>query len=416
MSEATSEKTPRPGLAVLSVLRNRNFALLWGGQAISQLGDAVFYIALMWLVLELTDSALATGTLMMLTQVPRLLMQLVGGVAVDRYDRRVIMLASDLLRGVAVLVFALLVISGHIRLWHAYVLAIIFGVVTAFFWPAKDAIVPSLVTGEELIPANSLNMATFQLNNVLGPALGGFLIAVPFFGIGGAALLNAFSFLIGALGLWLIRLPPSADREASANSLWTDLKEGFGYLGTQRALLVMVALFAVMNFTAAPIMVLLPVFAKNVLRVGSEGYGLLQASMGVGLLGGSILIGAVGQVKRKGSFVMKWALVDGLLLAAIGLSRNLPMAMLIFALFGVVNGVINVTLMAFLQSIIADEFRGRVFGTLALLSGGLQPISMGLAGALADHWGTATVIMAGGVGVAIAALVGFFNPAVREVD
>jgi len=405
----------KPFAGFLRVLRNRNFALLWGGQAISQLGDAVFYIALVWLVVELTGSALAVGTMMILTQVPRLVLQAVGGVIVDRYDRRKIMLLADLLRAMVVFIFASLVLAQVVELWHVYILAVIFGLVGAFFLPAQTAVIPLLVGKDELITANSLNSMTLQANNIIGPALGGVLISLPGVGVGGVSLFNALSFATGALGIWLIRLP-AQEREGAGGSFWGALIGGLHYLRSYPVILTLAGLAALLNFAAAPIMVLMPLFAKEVLEVGVRGFGFMEAGVGAGLLTGSLVIGAIGKVRRRGPYILGLCTVDGLLLALFATARSLQVAIGVLFAFGVINSMINVVLMALLQEMVADEFRGRVFSLLMLLSGGLQPISMGLAGGLADLFGLVPVILACGLGVALIAAGGFLLREMRRLD
>ena len=148
MARAVAQTASRPNL--FAVLRIRNYALLWSGQAVSQVGDGLFYVAQIWLVLQLTGSALAMGTTLILTQIPRLAFQLIGGVSVDRYDRQKLMLLSDVIRGIVVLAFAILVATNRVQMIHVYLLSIVFGIVGAFFYPAQAALTPNLVPPDRL--------------------------------------------------------------------------------------------------------------------------------------------------------------------------------------------------------------------------------------------------------------------------
>jgi MFS family permease len=184
-------------------LRNRNFRLLWGGEAISLLGDQFYLIALPWLVLQLTGEALAVGAVLALAGVPRALFMLVGGALTDRFSPRRVMLASNLLRMVLVTLLSGLVIGDLIQLWMLYLLALAFGVIDAFFFPAQSAIVPRLVGREQLQTANAIIQGTMQVSLFAGPVLAGTLIAVlgngqsgqDVSGIGLAFAIDALTFL-----------------------------------------------------------------------------------------------------------------------------------------------------------------------------------------------------------------------------
>ena len=156
-------------------------------------------------MVELTGSALAVGTFSILYRIPYLVFQIIGGVYADRFDRRRILLFTDMVQGLVTLIFAWLVLTGNVQIWQVYCLAVVFGVAEAFFSPAFSALLPTLVPKEDLVSANALNSVTRQLIGIVGPALGGFLVASV--GSGWVTLFDSISFFIGALGVWLIRLP-----------------------------------------------------------------------------------------------------------------------------------------------------------------------------------------------------------------
>src|SRR5215216_4052576 len=190
---------------VLRSLKHRPFALLWTGQTISRLGDSLYRIALSWWVLEKTGSAVAMGTVLILSQIPLLLFLLIGGVVVDRLPRIRIMFASDVLSGLVITFVALFSWLNLLEIWHIYVASILFGFVEAFFFPAYQAVVPEITPSELLTSANSLNGLSQRVTGIVGPALGAALVAV-----GGTSLtfgLDALSFFISAICVFpLIRL------------------------------------------------------------------------------------------------------------------------------------------------------------------------------------------------------------------
>ncbi len=412
---ATAAATPRSNL--FSVLRVRNFALLWGGQALSQIGDGLFYVALIWLVLQLTGSALAMGTTMILTQLPRLAFQLIGGVSVDRYDRRALMLASDVIRGIVVLIFAFLVATNQVQMIHVYVLSIVFGIVSAFFMPAQAALTPNLVTPDELIAANSLMGLTQQLSQIFGPVIAGVLISIPSIGIAGVSFLDAASFAAGALGLALMRVPAPANGASKANaSFWRELRDGFRYLFGFRALVIILLLAMVLNFALAPFEVLLPLFTRTTLGYGADGFGVLVSSFGVGMVLGSLGVGAWSPRTRRGVLAFMGTTLSGILMVGLGTIPMFAAAMVLLVAGGCLIAAVNTMLNAVMQGMIADEFRGRVFSLDMMISMGLMPVALALAGGLADAVGAGTVFVAGGLLTAVVSLSGFLFPEIRALQ
>ena len=405
----------RPNL--FSVLRIRNFALLWSAQAISQIGDALFNIAMMWLVLQLTGSALAMGTTEILTQLPRLAFQLIGGVSVDRYDRRMMMLLSDAIRAIVMLAFAILVATNQIQLLHVYILAIIFGIVSAFFYPAMSALIPNLVANEELISANSLSSLTQQGSQIIGPAIAGVLIAVPAVGIAGVSFFNAFSFAVGVLGVALMRLPAHLNGARKTNGSFVhEVKDGFRYLFGFRALVVILFIAMVLNFALAPVSIVLPIFVKNVLGLGPESFGFVMSAFGIGMVAGSIAVGIRPPTTHRGSIAFILTTVEGILFAAVGLLPVFAISSFLAFACGFVNAIVNTLLMATMQGIIADEYRGRIFGLMSMISMGLAPMALALAGGLTDVVGAAMVFIAGGVLCAAGSLYGLTFREIRELQ
>ncbi len=415
MSANAATLAARPNL--ISVLRHRNFALLWGGQTISRVGDSLFYIAQMWLVLNLTGSALAMGTTAILTMLPRLIFQLVGGVSVDRYDRRWLMILSDAVRGIVVLVFALLVSMNQIQMWHVYALSVVFGIVSAFFEPAQGALLPNLVSKEELVAANSLSNLTQQMAQVLGPAIGGVLVAIPAVGIAGVSFLNAASFAAGVVGLALMRLPAHLNGARAGNgSFWHELVDGFRYLSKLRVLVIILFMAMILNFTIGPFQVLLPVLVRNVLGQGSAGLGVLMSFLGVGMVAGSIVIGAWSPTRHRGWLTFGLIAVGGSLYALIGVIPIFVLVVGLLAVFGALIAMVNTMLTAVMQALIADEYRGRVFSLDMMISTGLMPISLAIGGGLGDAMGPGMVITLAGALTAVVALGGLAVREIRELE
>ncbi len=412
----TLSETTIPRHNLLSVLRYRNFTLLLSGQAISQLGDSFFSVALMWLVLQSTGSALAMGMLPILAMLPRIVFQLIGGVWVDRYDRRLLMIVSDSIRGLVMLALAILVATNQIQLFHIYILQVIFGVVSAFFSPAVSALIPNLVAKEALVAANSLMSLVWQSIQIVGPTMAGILIAISSVGIAGVISLNAISFAVGVVGVWLMQMPSRANSTPREKTIWHDLADGFRYLLDFRALVIILLLGMVLNFALAPFMVLMPVFVKTVLGQGVEVFGVLTSTMAAGAVLGSVAIGARAPNARRGVFVFLGTAVVGILFAIVGLIPFLAMTLVLVALIGFMNSVVGMVSAGVTQAMIADEYRGRVYSLQMLALLGFIPLAIAVQTALADVIGAGMVFVLGGMLATITSLVGLTLRDIRELD
>lgn len=395
---------------------NKNFAFFWTGQTISQLGDSVFHIALLWIVVDMTGSALAIVKLMLFASIPRLLCQTFGGIIVDSFDRRSIMLISDILRGLVVFILALLIYSQTVEIWHIYLLAFIFGVVGAFFLPAATAIIPMLVNKDELIIAESLNSMTLVVCNIVGPLLGGLLISFPMIGTAGITLFNTISFLAGATGIWKINKVSNTVDINISKSLWVSFTSGYTYLRSQPAIFIIACLSSFINFFAIPTFVLMPLFAKNILKVGPTGFSFLEVSIVAGILIGSLALAKIGKFNHRGVYTTAMCVVQGFLIAVFALSETIQMSIGILLIFGVLNGTTNILFTSYLQASVNTAFQGRIFSLLSVFSSGLQPVAIGLAGGLAELYGIVPVILFSGLCISLISSCGFLFHEVRQID
>lgn len=272
-------------MSLFRSLRHRPFACLWGGQTVSRVGDYLYQVALAWWVLEKTQSAEAMSAVLIFAFAPMLLFLLVGGVAVDRFSRVKIMLASDLARGLIVGLVAALAFFDRLEVWHVYLASLIFGFVDAFFQPAFTALVPALTPPDDRHSANSLSSLSVQLGRIVGPALGA--AGLSFFGAAGAFALNAASFFVsGALLLPLLAVydraasapKPQASGEARKASLFREAREGLDIILASPVLWASIITFALTNVTlAGPFSVALPFLVKEHLKADANTLGLLYA-------------------------------------------------------------------------------------------------------------------------------------------
>ena len=411
---ATSEEPAAAGPAMLQPLRLRDFRLVFSGESISLIGDQFHFVALAWLVLQLTGSGIALGTVLMVAAVPRAAFMLLGGALSDRFSPRSLMLASNALRGVVVGIVAALVLSGNAQLWQLYVLAAIFGVVDAFFHPALNTIVPMLVSERLLPPANGLVQIMQQLSGLIGPAIAGLVVAA--FKTGPAFAIDALSFGVATVTMLLVRggrrVPNangvSAGAEQGTSGLLADIGSGLAFAWRDSAVRSLVLLVAAFNFAfSGPISVGLPYLADHRFAGGAALFGIMLSTFGAGAVGGALLAGSMKHVPRLGFVVLVIAFAMGVGLAVIGLSPNIALTLAAGMAIGLGAGFINVRVIAWLQQRTPEAMRGRVMSLVLLGAVGLQPIGLGVAGAIIDLGAVSLMFAVAGAIIAVAVLAGF---------
>ena len=382
----------------LTLLRGRNFALLFAGQAISRLGDGLHEVALLWLVLGLTGSAFITGTVLAVQLLPTLFFGLVAGALVDRWDRRRTMIAADAARVVLVLLIPLLNSLGALTLWSLYVISFFLATFGQLFRPALMASLPNVVPGEALMSANALMGMTRQLGGIAGPALGGLLVSLT--GLNSVFYVDAATFGVSGYAIYLASVPGDVHAKVSltVRAVTREIREGLAYMRGQRAVLTLAILGILSHAYWGAIPVVVPAFADRVLGGGSATYGLLLSSMNLGMVAGGLLIGSAGRGRHRGRLVVAGYTGMAAGITALGFARTPAQGMAVIALSGAVSMLSVVPFFALLQDIVPDHYRGRVLSTDESLEHGILPIVYGTAGYLADAVGTReTFWVVGGV-------------------
>lgn len=423
VTEANVQKKPASPLSV------RNFRLLWIGESISLLGDTFYMIALPWLVLQLTGSALALGGVMALAAIPRALFMLIGGALVDRFSPRKVMIASNLARLFLVAVLSALVLTNNIQIEMLYIFALAFGLADAFYFPAQTAIVTQLLPEEMLQAGNTFVQGTAQLSVFLGPALAGGLIALLGHsatatadatpgtqGIGIAFAIDTLSFVASLLCLYLMRIPSAAKASSKAQNVIQSIKEGFAYLWSQPALRIFLLLIVAMNFLVlGPITVGIPVLADTRLAEGAAAFGIIMSAFGGGALVGIILSNIV-PIKAK-HFAPVLLFVVSFLGIGIALMPLMPSTAAIAVLslgMGITNGYTTINLFTWMQKRIPQDLMGRVMSLIMFSSVGLAPISNAVAGAILQI-NLNGLFIGGGLLMAAVSLLAILLPAVRQI-
>jgi MFS family permease len=402
--------TPTAANAIEHPLRNPRYRLWLIGSTISFLGDQFYIVALPWLILQQTGSAVAMGAVMMAGSIPRALLMLMGGVLSDRMSARKIMITTATARTICVAVIGILIWFGILHMWELYVLAVVFGVADAFAVPASSAYLPSLLQPEQLVAASSVSQSTAQLTTIIGPVPAGFVIKA--LGVAWAFFLDAVSFLFIIGALWKLPDPPQSP--AAKKAVWPAIAEGLAYVGRDVPLRSMMLVAMTMNFCfSGPVSIGLTYMAKT--RFGSPAIlGTLLSAVAAGSLLGALLAG-VWKIRRRGILMLLVAAALAPCLGSIGLmDRVWPLAGVLFVI-GVLAAFMNVHISAWVMQRIDVAVRGRVASVLMLASFGIMPISFAVAGFLIA-WNLKFTFLIAGLAMLITAAGASLQKPVREIQ
>lgn len=431
MGEAQLEvaAAPLPKIKTFTSLRNRAFLPLWLAVLAASAGMQMNVIARGWLVWELTESAFSIGMVAFAFGVPMLLFSLFGGAIADRAPKRILLISTNTFMAFVTLVIAILVTMDMIQFWHLVAAGAAQGFTFVFDGPARQAMIPELVKRRELLNAISLNSSAMNLTRVVAPAVAGALLVV--IGTGGVFYIVVGFYIAGAVAVSMIppkrveeqgiaplRASPSGQSRSAtlARAIWADLVEGVGYIRRNSLVLSLLAIEFIPVTFGFTYMILLPIFADEVLDVGKFGYGMLMAVSGVGALIASLSIASLGDFRRKGMLLFALVLTFGLTLIIFGLSESYALSLAILVMVGAGSTgymTVNNTL---LQSNVPHRVLGRVMSiymlTFALMPMGALPI-----GALADAIGVGTTVAIGGAIVVFFILViAILRPSLRRLE
>jgi MFS family permease len=413
------EGLDRPGgfsrVNLLAPLRHRDFRLLWTGMTVSLVGDGIFLVAMVWQAYELWNAPAALSLLGIGMTIPTLVFLLPAGVLSDRLDRRSLMLWADIGRAVVISALAVLSLTGLLTFWELMALVALYGVGTAFFTPAFEAIVPDIVPAADLAAANSLDQFVRPIAlRLAGPALGGALVAGV--GTGAAFALDAASFVASTVAVFLMR-PPAHPRSEHVASSASAVKEGLRFVRS-RVWLWGTLLSAAIAYLAfmGPAEVLLPYLVKNELHASAGDLGLVFAAGGVGAIGAALIMGQRGHPGRDVTVMYATWTLATLAVAGYGLataSWQLMVACLAFNALETVGTIIWATVK---QRHVPASMLGRVSSLDWLISIGLLPLSFALTAPIAGLIGVrATLIGAALIGGVIT-LGALFLPGMRDIE
>ncbi len=383
-------------LRAFASLHQRNFRLFWFGQMISWIGTWMQNIGQAWLVLELTHSALQVGLVGALQFMPVLVLSLLSGVFADRWPKRRILFFTQSVAMLQSLLLWLLVATGTVQLWHLYLLSILLGLTNSLTMPTSQAFVVELVGRENLPNAVGLNSSLTNLTRIIGPAIGGFIIAAS--GVTLLFLLNTLSFLAVLVALTLIdkkslyiqTLQPVTTGERQ--STWHSLLEGLAYVWETPVILLAVVVCGFVLLFGSNFDVFLPLFATNVLSVGATGFGMLSATIGVGSLLSSLWLAWSNQ-KPTIFRVLISASVFGVLEVLFVLSRIYLLSLGLIASVGFAEIAFAALAVTTIQTVVPDRLRGRVMSVTVLFFSGSVPPGYLLAGWLSTLYGASHAML-----------------------
>ena len=381
------------------LLRHRNFALLWFAGLTSMIGDWVLFIALPIYTYNLTQSSLATGIMFMAGTLPRILLGSLAGVFVDRWDRKQTMVIADLSR--AVLLLLLLFVRSSEWIWIVYVVAFIQAIISQFFGPAENALLPQLVDKSHLVAANSLNALNNNLARLGGPALGGLLLGS--FGFRNVVLIDSLSFLISGIMIALIVQSSSASESENLNEqaedpgpasqpeLWQDWLSGLRFILKSRVVSIIFFVIGIASIGEGLFNVSFVIFIRENLGGGALEFGWLTSAQAIGGLIGGLMIGWIGSRIRPNRLAGLLAFNGVLILLLVNLG-SLPLAIGLILLAGIPIVGFSVGVDTLLQQHVADRFRGRVFGALGTSMAIFVFFGQGVASILGDRLGAVPLL------------------------
>ena len=388
--------------AAVRAFRHRDFRLFFAGQLISLVGTWMQSVAQSWLVLELTNSPFRLGLVSALQFAPMLVLAFFAGALADRLRKRRLLLVSQSVLFIQALALALLVHFGHVQYWHVALLALVYGIANTVDMPTRQAFIVEMVGRDDLMNAIALNSAMFNAARIVGPALAG--LAIARWGTAVAFYLNAASFVPVIVALFAVGAQ-GRPRAASGRSMAHDIREGVRFaVSTPRVALTMAMVLAVSGFLFN-YNVLIPLYVRDVLGHGAEGFGLMMAMLGIGALGGAVALAALGRERPPVAALATPALLQAAGTAALAAVHTERVVVPLLLLMGFCGILFMAGSNSTVQLTVPDELRGRVMSLHTLMFAGMTPFGAFLVGAVTQALGVRAGFLVMGAGGFLSILV-----------
>ena len=396
-----------------AALRHRNYRLFLGGQLVSLAGTWMQIIAQGWLVYQISGSELALGVVGFASAIPVLIVSPWAGVVVDQVSKRSLLVVTQSIAMTLAFVLAGLTFTDVVEVWHIVVLAACMGVVNAFDGPARQAFAVEMVGREDLPNAIALNSMTFNSARIVGPAIGGILLAA--FGAAWCFTINGFTFLAVIGALLAMRLAPFV-RQPGTQSPWAKLKSGLVYVRDEhdlRALLLLAFAFSMFGLSYGTV---LPAFVDKVLGQGPGAFGAINAASGIGAVSGALLVAQFGDRGNRGRWMSIAILTFPIILILFAVNTRYPLTLILAVALGVAFMIVFTLINTLLQTRVRDEMRGRVLSLYTLTFFGFAPFGNLLVGSAAEVIGiTEAIVISASACFALAAAILIWTPSVRRL-
>jgi MFS family permease len=396
-----------PLVSMTRALRHRNFRLFFVGQSISLIGTWMQRVAVAWLVYQLTGSAFILGIVGFSGQIPVFFLAPFAGVLADRWNRHRLLLVTQTLAMVQAFVFSFLVLSHMIQIWQVIVLSIVLGSINGFDVPVRQSFMIEMIEDKkDLGNAIALNSSMFNFARLLGPSLAGMLIALV--GQGACFFINGLSYMAVVASLLMMTLPP---RKAilRKSKIRTEMIHGFSYAWDSVPIRSMLMMLSLISLVGLPYIVLMPIFAKDILHGGPATLGFLMGFAGVGALSAALYLAARKSVLGLGKMIPISACLLGGGLIAFSFSTSMYLSLALMAVAGFGQIVQMATGNTLLQTVVDDDKRGRIMSFYAMSFGGMMPLGSLLAGAMASRIGAPWTVFIGGAACVIGGAVFALN-------
>lgn len=379
---------------------NKNFALLWIGKIISQLGDKFYAIALAWWILQKTNSPTIMGFFLLVSVLPCILIGFFAGALTDRYNRKNILIVTDIIRGFLVLAISCLSIFNMLEIWHVFLIGFCLSLAAAFFDPAIQAIIPQIVEKEKLVKANGMNQMVGGACTVAGPLLGA--LAVSILGLAWVFFANSISYFISAFLACFIKVNKIYKKTEKNTGIFKEITQGINYIKNQKQITSVLIIIALAHLFIGSLTVSLPFLAKELYGNGVNNLGYLQMMLGVGLFAGSIFM----SIKKKSSAnvqtLILFIMAVGLCFIAISISQYLKINtiyiyMSLLAAIGSCIAFASVFWQSLLQYYTPEHMRGRVFSISTMVANFSIPLAYGVFGVLLNFNSISKLMASSGV-------------------
>ncbi len=403
------------------VMSLRDFRLLFAGAATSLLGDQFALIATPWLVLKLTSDPVILGFVLAVGGLPRAIFMLMGGAITDRFSPRLMMLIADIIRFVLTALMTIAVFTDTVQLWMLYAFSLGFGLVAGFAVPAENSIVPMVVNKNDLQAGNAIIMGIAQLSGFVGPTVAGILIGSYVKSTLGIALaygVDALSFAVSGICIWLIHLDVSKESENSdtKENLLASILAGMRYLWNNPTMRMMFFVMTAVNFLlTGPLLVGIPILASQKLAGGAASFGLLMSAYAGGNLIGFIVAGSLPRLGGSGMRILIIVLLFGfgLVIGSLGLIESVWLDFALLFIVGIGNGYLGILLFTWIQTETPKEMLGRIMSILLFSNLGLTPISQAISG-FVIKWNLPTLFISSGALVLVLTLWTAVQPELKK--